>query len=147
MRATDDDTPYGTSGWNRFEKDSIFNGYITHEFGDYAVHASSSDKPCVTVFRYRIPSPWRDHKRDEWNAPMWFYADNNQGNSEGYSLNWTSVREVKANGTTVEMAVPPDPWKFDRIRIGFGSEELATRAAFAMQVIKQSCDPTAKTGF
>lgn len=59
-----------------------------------------------------------------------------------FSINWRNVSKIARSGTalTLEGNNP-------RVMIVFSSEDFATRAAFAMEVLRIRCDPTAGTGF
>lgn len=63
-------------------------------------------------------------------------------------INWRNVLEVTQSDANVRIKERPgrgaiaNLWSFD-----LGSSDMAARAAFAMEVLRRSCDPTAGTGF
>lgn len=60
---------------------------------------------------------------------------------------WRDVAEMRADGRYV-LIHQLDPKRGQRyfLRIDDPSDSLATRAAFAMEFLRQACDPTAGTG-
>jgi hypothetical protein len=60
-------------------------------------------------------------------------------------INWSRVSSVKADGTGVVLSGPAISGNY--LKLIFESADLATRAAYAMEVIRLSCDATAATGF
>lgn len=59
-------------------------------------------------------------------------------------LNWSKILSVTATGSTV---IVDSTDKSHIIWLHFQSAAMATRAAYALEVIRQSCDPVADTGF
>jgi hypothetical protein len=60
---------------------------------------------------------------------------------------WRDVSDVKADGRYVVVRQLDNQREAYNMRIDYQAESLATRAAFAMEFIRQACDPTAGTGF
>lgn len=58
-------------------------------------------------------------------------------------ISMKSVGSIEARGSSVSISGST----VSGLRLIFKSPEMATRATYALNVIKQSCDPTAATGF
>lgn len=56
-------------------------------------------------------------------------------------VSWNSVSKVEQTGEAVMLKGNPS------FMVRFSSDQLATRAAYAMEFLRQSCDSTASTGF
>ena len=76
---------------------------------------------------------------DSWN-PRYGYP-------YGYVIDWTKVAEVRQSGSTVYIDGHTDRNGLKIQSVNLPSENLAKRVAFAMEVIRLSCDPTGSTGF
>lgn len=57
-------------------------------------------------------------------------------------LDWAKIAKVQQSGNTVTVS-PTSPG----LRFRLSSDDLATRTTFAMEFIRQNCDPAAATGF
>ena len=57
-------------------------------------------------------------------------------------IEWDKVAPLRSEGTNVYVSLP-----YIELTVIFSSAEMATRAAYAMEVIRGSCDPTRTTGF
>lgn len=71
---------------------------------------------------------------------------------ETLDLDWTKVSSARAEGGTLYLSTSqpyssPDQTLNPVIELRFGDEDLATRAAFAAEVIRLRCDPLSATDF
>ena len=62
-------------------------------------------------------------------------------------MDWTKITTVAAEGPYVVITGVTGAALYLRTRLKLPTPELATRAAYAMEVIRQSCDPTADGPF
>lgn len=69
----------------------------------------------------------------------------NESNAISWAMGWRSVVDV-SNSEGSSYVVVKDKFGFTK-GFDFGSAALAARAAFAMEFLRQSCDPAADTGF
>lgn len=60
-------------------------------------------------------------------------------------IDWSKVNTIAQSGS--EVSVQSNYLSRGPVRLIFGSADMAARAAYAMEVIKMSCDPVANTGF
>jgi len=59
-----------------------------------------------------------------------------------YVVNWAKIASVKADGSWVRLSPP-----LQGFHLLMASPDMATRMAFAMEFLRQSCDAAAATGF
>lgn len=110
----------------------------------------------TTISNYHAPSNWRIlmHRTStaasaSEDCQTTFSARVDQGSGlsdpQPITLDWRATLEVihQAGSSDVSL-VQANDWK---IMIGYGSANIAARAAFAMEFLRQHCDPTAGTGF
>jgi hypothetical protein len=65
--------------------------------------------------------------------------------TQSWNLDWTAVAEVE-HKTGTEVVEIKERKRMNRI-YNFNSPALAARAAYAMEFLRQHCDPSADTGF
>lgn len=68
------------------------------------------------------------------------------GGAQIQLIRWRAMHEVRQTGTRVVVMNIRSTFRRTRT-FDFGTEALAARAAYAMEFLRQHCDPTAGTGF
>ena len=121
-------------GWNVFV-DTMYD--VTYAYDPSLVRSIQSDSACVSAISFARQPDRRGPAASDGMDPVYGYR------GEIIYLYWTKVTLVEQTGTAVVVLDPPSY----PLRFNFGSEALATRAAYAMEFLRMECDPTAGTGF
>jgi len=143
---------YSSTGHNgeyritsRTESYPVSGGLPTMQFTD-----SSGCKSAVKPFLIAFPAYEREKDtptrsitlpgRETWNyyVPHLEYINAN-------GIDWSRLSSVNTDGA--KLTLNGAAFSGGAIYLYFESPEMATRAAYAIEVIRQSCDPVASTGF
>ena len=107
----------------------ITPAYIAPSETEYAQEPSTSDRGKITVPGTKI---WH-----QYVAHLRYFNDN--------GIDWSRISRVNKDGSILELH--GGAFSGGYLSLFFESPEMATRAAYAIEVIRQSCDPVASTGF
>lgn len=106
---------------------------VCHTFDPYRAEIVPSANPCVYTIKWVAPPPYTSETVD------WLHVSITPRSSGEATVNWATLAAVTQDGMVVRV-----PGRSDAV---FASEALATRGAYAMEFLRNHCDPTAATGF
>ena len=118
-------------GWQRSVRP-----YDSHTFPPNTVTGVSGGDTCASTLAYQPHATvvYGSEARGNY-SPHYDPIQNNL-------IDWSRVVEVLQSGTDIYLTGTAYP-----LKVGLGSEALATRVAYAMEFLRLECDPTASTGF